>query len=50
MYLREDGKIFANAGAWTSSRSYYLEIQQGEINLKEWRGKGRQQKPPITTA
>lgn len=30
------GKIFANAGAWTSDKIHYLEIQKGEISLKEW--------------
>jgi UDP-2,3-diacylglucosamine pyrophosphatase LpxH len=31
-----NGKILANAGAWTSDKSHYLEIQQGLISLKEW--------------
>ena len=31
-----NGKILANAGAWTSDKSHYLEIQQGLICLKEW--------------
>jgi UDP-2,3-diacylglucosamine pyrophosphatase LpxH len=41
LHLMEDGKIFANAGAWTSDRIHYLEIQKGSIKLREWRGKGR---------
>ena len=32
----ENGKIFANAGAWTSDKLHYLEIKQGDISLKEW--------------
>lgn len=31
-----NGKILANAGAWTSDKSHYLEIQEGSISLKEW--------------
>ena len=31
------GKILANAGAWTSEKSHYLEIKDGAISLKEWR-------------
>jgi len=38
LHLMEDGKVFANAGAWTSNRIHYLEINRGAINLKEWRG------------
>jgi predicted phosphodiesterase len=41
LHLMEDGKIFANAGAWTSNRLHYLEINRGSINLKEWPGPGR---------
>ncbi len=41
LHLMEDGKIFANAGAWTSDRIHYLEIKRGAIRLKEWRGGGR---------
>ena len=36
LHIMEGGKIFANAGAWTSEKSHYLEIQQGAISLKEW--------------
>jgi predicted phosphodiesterase len=39
LHLMEDGKIFANAGAWTSDRIHYLEIKKGAIKLREWRGK-----------
>jgi predicted phosphodiesterase len=38
LHLMEDGKVFANAGAWTSPRIHYLEIQRGAIRLREWRG------------
>jgi predicted phosphodiesterase len=41
LHLMEDGKVFANAGAWTSPRIHYLEIKRGTIKLKEWRGRGR---------
>ena len=41
LHLMEDGKVFANAGAWTSDRIHYLEIKRGAIDLKEWRGRGR---------
>jgi UDP-2,3-diacylglucosamine pyrophosphatase LpxH len=37
LHIMEGGKIFANAGAWTSDKSHYLEIQEGAISLKEWR-------------
>jgi UDP-2,3-diacylglucosamine pyrophosphatase LpxH len=37
LQVLEDGKIYANAGAWTSRRSHFLEILQGSISLKEWR-------------
>lgn len=37
LHVLEDGKIFANAGAWTSRRSHFLEIFRGAITLKEWR-------------
>ncbi|MGA9754777.1 MAG: metallophosphoesterase [Desulfobaccales bacterium] len=36
LHIMEDGKIFANAGAWTSDKIHYLEIHQGLIKLKEW--------------
>jgi UDP-2,3-diacylglucosamine pyrophosphatase LpxH len=36
LHTMEGGKIFANAGAWTSDKIHYLEIQQGSISLKEW--------------
>lgn len=32
----ENGKIFANAGAWTSDKTHYLEIKKGSIRLREW--------------
>ena len=38
LHTMEGGKIFANAGAWTSDKIHYLEIQQGSISLKEWHG------------
>jgi predicted phosphodiesterase len=41
LHLMEDGRVFANAGAWTSHRIHYLEIQKGSIKLREWRGHGR---------
>ena len=37
LHILEDGKIYANAGTWTSRRSHFLEIFQGAISLKEWR-------------
>ena len=37
LHVLEDGKIYANAGTWTSSRSHFLEILQGSISLQEWR-------------
>ncbi|MBM4274795.1 MAG: hypothetical protein FJ134_10110 [Deltaproteobacteria bacterium] len=37
LQIMEDGKIYANAGAWTSRRSHFLEILKGSISLKEWR-------------
>jgi UDP-2,3-diacylglucosamine pyrophosphatase LpxH len=37
LHVLEDGKIYANAGTWTSRRSHFLEIQKGAISLKEWR-------------
>ncbi len=36
LQVMENGKIFANAGAWTSGKLHYLEIKQGAISLKEW--------------
>ncbi|MHB8068828.1 MAG: metallophosphoesterase [Desulfobaccales bacterium] len=36
LQVLEDGKILANAGAWTSDKIHYLEIKQGSISLKEW--------------
>ena len=36
LQVLENGKIFANAGAWTSDRIHYLEIKKGLISLKEW--------------
>ena len=36
LHVMEWGKILANAGAWTSENSRYLEIQDGAISLKEW--------------
>lgn len=36
LHVMEGGKILANAGAWTSDKSHYLEIQKGAISLKEW--------------
>jgi UDP-2,3-diacylglucosamine pyrophosphatase LpxH len=36
LHIMEGGKILANAGAWTSDQSHYLEIQKGAISLKEW--------------
>ena len=36
LQVLENGKIFANAGAWTSDRIHYLEIQKGLISLNEW--------------
>ncbi len=36
LHILEDGKIYANAGAWTSRRSHFLEILKGSISLKEW--------------
>lgn len=41
LHLLENGKIFANAGAWTSRHIHYLEIKGGAISLREWRGRGR---------
>ena len=38
LHLMEDGKVFANAGAWTSNRIHYLEIQGGSVELREWQG------------
>jgi UDP-2,3-diacylglucosamine pyrophosphatase LpxH len=37
LHVLEDGKIYANAGTWTSRRSHFLEILQGSISLREWR-------------
>ena len=37
LHVLEDGKIYANAGTWTSHRSHFLEILRGSISLKEWR-------------
>jgi predicted phosphodiesterase len=37
LHVLEDGKIYANAGAWTSRRSHFLEILNCSISLKEWR-------------
>lgn len=37
LHVMEDGKIYANAGTWTSSHSHFLEILRGSISLKEWR-------------
>ena len=37
LQMLEDGKILANAGAWTSDKIHYLEIKAGAIKLKEWR-------------
>ena len=37
LHVLEDGKIYANAGTWTSRRSHFLEILKGSISLKEWR-------------
>ncbi len=36
LHVLEDGKILANAGAWTSDKIHYLEILNGSISLKEW--------------
>jgi UDP-2,3-diacylglucosamine pyrophosphatase LpxH len=36
LQVMENGKIFANAGAWTSDKLHYLEIKQGAISLREW--------------
>ncbi|MGB9294429.1 MAG: metallophosphoesterase [Desulfobaccales bacterium] len=36
LHVMENGKIFANAGAWTSGKLHYLEIKHGAISLKEW--------------
>lgn len=36
LHVLEDGKIFANAGTWTTRRSHFLEICKGSISLKEW--------------
>ena len=36
LQVLEDGKILANAGAWTADKIHYLEIKQGAISLKEW--------------
>jgi UDP-2,3-diacylglucosamine pyrophosphatase LpxH len=36
LHVMDGGKILANAGAWTSEKSHYLEIQDGAISLKEW--------------
>jgi len=36
LQVMENGKIFANAGAWTSDKLHYLEINKGAISLKEW--------------
>ena len=36
LQVLENGKIFANAGAWTSDKIHYLEIKKGLISLKEW--------------
>jgi UDP-2,3-diacylglucosamine pyrophosphatase LpxH len=36
LHILQDGKILANAGAWTSDKTHYLEIQSGSISLKEW--------------
>ncbi len=37
LHILDGGKILANAGAWTSEKSHYLEIKDGAISLKEWR-------------
>jgi UDP-2,3-diacylglucosamine pyrophosphatase LpxH len=36
IHIMEDGKILANAGAWTSERIHYLEVKEGAVRLKEW--------------
>jgi UDP-2,3-diacylglucosamine pyrophosphatase LpxH len=36
LHMMGDGKILANAGAWTSDKLHYLEIKKGSISLKEW--------------
>jgi UDP-2,3-diacylglucosamine pyrophosphatase LpxH len=36
LHILEGDKIFANAGAWTSEKIHYLEVQQGVIGLNEW--------------
>ncbi len=36
LHILEGDKIFANAGAWTSEKIHYLEVQQGAIRLNEW--------------
>ncbi len=36
LHVMDGGKILANAGAWTSEKSHYLEIRHGAISLKEW--------------
>jgi UDP-2,3-diacylglucosamine pyrophosphatase LpxH len=35
LHVLEDGKIYANAGTWTTRRSHFLEILKGSISLKE---------------
>jgi UDP-2,3-diacylglucosamine pyrophosphatase LpxH len=37
LHVMEDGKIYANAGTWTTRRSHFLEILKGNIRLREWR-------------
>jgi predicted phosphodiesterase len=46
LHLREDGKVFANAGAWTSNRIHYVEIKAGSVQLREWQG-GRRFSPQM---
>jgi UDP-2,3-diacylglucosamine pyrophosphatase LpxH len=41
LHIIDDGKILANAGAWTSDKIHYLEIQEGAIHLKEWSCEGK---------
>ena len=36
LHFMEGDKILANAGAWTSEKIHYLEVQQGLIRLNEW--------------
>lgn len=36
MHIMGDGKIYINTGSWIGHSGYYIEINKGEITLKEW--------------